>query len=83
MKHFKPKHIIFTGIAGAVNPELQPGDIVIAEKTAHHDMGNVLDKQMFYILAAKNSSDRVVEMTGLLGSELSAEKGNGIKKSGG
>jgi adenosylhomocysteine nucleosidase len=202
IEHFKPKHIIFTGIAGAVNPELRPGDIVIAEKTAHHDMGTVwpeglfvkgvknpldgmenpvffpadetlltcalqaaeridmqrvqtvtgqrnpkiikgvivtgdsfiastekcaelrkklqadavemegaavaqicyqrqidhlvirsisdsadegavLDKQMFYILAAKNSSDLVAEMIGLLGSELSMEKGSETKKSGG
>ncbi|HUT45884.1 MAG TPA: 5'-methylthioadenosine/adenosylhomocysteine nucleosidase [Sedimentisphaerales bacterium] len=202
IEHFKPKHIIFTGIAGAVNPQLRPGDIVIAEKTAHHDMGTVwpeglfvkgvknrfdgmenpvffpadeklvicaqraaeriemqrvetvtgrrnpkiikgvivtgdsfiastekcaelrkklgadavemegaavaqicyqrqidhlvirsisdsadegavLDKQMFYILAAKNSSDLVAEMIGLLGSELSTEKGSGSNKSGG
>jgi len=202
IEHFKPEHIIFTGIAGAVNPQLRPGDIVIAEKTAHHDMGTVwpeglfvkgvknrldgmenpvffradeklvtcaqraaeridmkrietvkgqrnpkiikgvivtgdsfiastekcaelrkklnadavemegaavaqicyqrqidhlvirsisdsadegavTDKQMFYILAAKNSSDLVAEMISLLGSELSTEKGNGIKKSGG
>jgi len=198
IEHFKPKHIIFTGIAGAVNPQLRPGDIVIAEKTAHHDMGTVwpeglfvkgvknrldgtenpvffradeklvtcaqraaeridmqrvetvtgqrnpkiikgvivtgdsfiastekcaelrkklqadavemegaavaqicyqrqidhlvirsisdsadegavMDKQMFYILAAKNSSDLVAEMIGLLGSELSTEKGSGNK----
>jgi len=201
IEHFKPKHIIFTGIAGAVNPQLRPGDIVIAEKTAHHDMGTVwpeglfvkgvksrldgmenpvffqadqklvtfaqqaaeriemrrietvtgqrspkiikgvivtgdsfiastekcaelrkkleadavemegaavaqicyqrqidhlvirsisdsadegavTDKQMFYILAAKNSSDLVAEMIGLLSSELSAAKGGGNKKSG-
>ena len=201
IEHFNPEHIIFTGIAGAVNPELRPGDIVIAEKTAHHDMGTVwpeglfvkgvknrldgmqnpvffqaneklmtcaqraaeridmqrvetvtgrripkiitgvivtgdsfiastekcaelrkkleadavemegaavaqicyqrqidhlvirsisdsadegavTDKQMFYILAAKNSSDLVAEMVGLLGSELSTEKGSGSKKSG-
>ena len=35
IEHFKPGNIIFTGIAGAVNPDLRPGDIVIAEKTAH------------------------------------------------
>ena len=202
IEHFKPKHIIFTGIAGAVNPQLRPGDIVIAEKTAHHDMGTVwpeglfvkgvknrldgmenpvffpadeklvrfaqraaeridmlhvetvkgrrnpkiikgvivtgdsfiastekcaelrkklqadavemegaavaqicyqrqidhlvirsisdsanegavTDKQMFYMLAAKNSSDLVAEMTGLLNSDLSAGKSSVIKKSGG
>ncbi len=39
--HFKPREIIFTGIAGAINPELKPGDIVIAEKTVQHDLGNL------------------------------------------
>jgi adenosylhomocysteine nucleosidase len=37
--NFHPKLVIFTGIAGAVNPQLSPGDIVIAEKTAQHDHG--------------------------------------------
>jgi len=35
IEHFQPNKVIFTGIAGAVNQQLQPGDIVIAEKTAH------------------------------------------------
>ena len=39
IEHFKPNEIIFSGIAGALNPDLAPGDIVIAEETAHHDMG--------------------------------------------
>jgi len=39
------------------------------------DEGAVTDKQMFYILAAKNSSDLVAEMIGLLDSTLSTEKG--------
>jgi len=47
IEHFKPKHIIFTGIAGAVNPKLRPGDIIIAEKTAHHDMGTVWPEGLF------------------------------------
>ena len=48
IEHFKPKHVIVTGIAGAVNPELKPGDIVIAKKTAHHDMGTVWPEGLFY-----------------------------------
>jgi adenosylhomocysteine nucleosidase len=47
IEHFRPARIIFTGIAGAVNPELRPGDIVIAEKTAHHDMGTVWPEGLF------------------------------------
>jgi adenosylhomocysteine nucleosidase len=33
--------VVFTGIAGAVDPNLEPGDIVIARRTAHHDMGTL------------------------------------------
>ncbi len=39
--HFRPKEVVFSGIAGAINPELRPGDIVIAEKTAQHDLGTL------------------------------------------
>ena len=39
--HFKPREVLFTGIAGAINPELRPGDIVIAEKTVQHDLGTL------------------------------------------
>ncbi len=39
LEHYKPDEVIFTGIAGAVNPTLGPGDIVIAKQTAYHDMG--------------------------------------------
>lgn len=39
LEHYRPSRVIFTGIAGAVDPNLSPGDIVIAKETAHHDMG--------------------------------------------
>lgn len=40
VEHFKPAQVVFTGIAGAVDPNLEPGDIVIARQTAYHDMGS-------------------------------------------
>jgi adenosylhomocysteine nucleosidase len=49
IEHFKPKEVIFTGIAGAVNPDLHPGDIVIARKTAHHDMGTIWPEGLFFV----------------------------------
>ena len=48
IEHFKPEKVIFTGIAGGVNRQLQPGDIVIAEKTAHHDMGTFWPEGLFH-----------------------------------
>lgn len=38
---FKPSEIIFTGIAGAINPKLKLGDIVIASQTAQYDFGTL------------------------------------------
>ncbi len=38
INHFEPKEVIFTGIAGGLNPTLLPGDIVIGEKTIQHDL---------------------------------------------
>lgn len=36
--HFAVKSIIFTGVAGAVNPELNIGDIVISTSSMQHDI---------------------------------------------
>lgn len=44
LDHFRPARVLFTGIAGGTNPALQPGDIVIASRTAHHDYGSITDK---------------------------------------
>lgn len=41
IEHFRPNRVIFTGVAGGLNPDLQLGDIVIAEKTAQHDLGRL------------------------------------------
>lgn len=39
IEHFRPSEVIFTGVAGGINPDLRPGDIVIAAKTVQHDLG--------------------------------------------
>jgi adenosylhomocysteine nucleosidase len=36
---FRPTHVLFTGIAGGLNPDLRPGDVVIGTKAAFHDYG--------------------------------------------
>ena len=41
LNHFRPRRILFTGIAGGTNPDLQPGDIVIASRTIHHDYQSI------------------------------------------
>jgi adenosylhomocysteine nucleosidase len=37
--HFTPSAVIFSGVAGGLNPDLLPGDIVIASRTFQHDLG--------------------------------------------
>jgi adenosylhomocysteine nucleosidase len=38
LDHFRPERVIFTGIAGGINPGLNPGDIVIGKKSVQHDL---------------------------------------------
>lgn len=48
---FKPSAVLFTGIAGAINPELAPGDIVIGAQAGPHDAG-LISPQGFLIQPA-------------------------------
>jgi adenosylhomocysteine nucleosidase len=41
LDHFHPAEVILMGTAGGINPNLQPGDIVIADKTIQHDFGEL------------------------------------------
>lgn len=46
VQHYRPNEVIFTGIAGGINPDLHPGDIVITAKTAQHDFGTLMAEGM-------------------------------------
>src|SRR6266850_2110290 len=39
--HFSPSAVVFTGTAGAVDVELNPGDVVIGTAVGYHDFGDV------------------------------------------
>lgn len=41
LQKFRPSEVLFTGIAGGINPELSPGDIVIGRETTYHDFGYI------------------------------------------
>jgi len=42
LDHFSPSAVFFTGTAGAVDAELNPGDVVIGTEVGYHDLGDVL-----------------------------------------
>jgi adenosylhomocysteine nucleosidase len=48
IEHFGPREVLFSGTAGGINPELFPGDVVIAEKTAQYDSGRITSEGFQY-----------------------------------
>ena len=38
VERYAPAAVVFTGVAGGLDPELQPGDVVVAERLVHHDL---------------------------------------------
>lgn len=38
VERFAPSAVVFTGVAGVLDPDLQPGDVVVAETLVHHDL---------------------------------------------
>jgi adenosylhomocysteine nucleosidase len=41
IRHFRPQALISTGIAGALHPDHVTGDVVLAERVAHYDYGEL------------------------------------------
>ncbi len=58
LDHFNPQQVIFTGIAGGVNPDLSPGDIVIGTLVAYHDYGTITPDSML-IRPTRNPSTMI------------------------
>jgi len=46
LDHFQPREVVFTGIAGGINPLLSPGDLVVGTQTAYHDYGTITPDSM-------------------------------------
>ncbi|OCX54757.1 adenosylhomocysteine nucleosidase [Mucilaginibacter sp. PPCGB 2223] len=46
IEHFNPREVLFTGIAGGVDPDLSPGDLVIGSSVAYHDYGTITPDSM-------------------------------------
>ena len=46
MQEFDPTCVVFTGVAGGVNPDLHIGDVVIGELSLQHDTGLIEGEQL-------------------------------------
>ena len=46
--HFQPDELVFTGSGARLNPELRTGDIILSERTSHHNAGNWTEEGMVY-----------------------------------
>jgi adenosylhomocysteine nucleosidase len=62
IEHFAPNEILFSGIAGCLNPKLGLGDIVIAERTVQHDLltlerNSVLPMEIFSPVDGKKNPE--------------------------
>ncbi len=55
---FHPKELIFTGVAGAVDTSLEPGDVVIGEQMIQYDLG-ILDSKGFTPEPERNPVDGI------------------------
>lgn len=84
IEHFHPAELLFSGIAGGVDPALSPGDLVIGKELAYHDYGILADT--LKLDSTRNpattrhnplyfpSSDRLVRIAEKVSQNLSLEK---------
>lgn len=43
LEYYNPSKVIFTGIAGSLNPSINPADLVVSERCVHHDLNYYYD----------------------------------------
>jgi adenosylhomocysteine nucleosidase len=59
LENFKPASVIFTGVAGGIDPAIHIGDIVIADSVVQHDFGTWNNDNTFVHWGAQNPIDGV------------------------
>lgn len=43
LEYYNPSKVIFTGIAGGINPSINPADLIVSERCVHHDLNYIYD----------------------------------------
>jgi adenosylhomocysteine nucleosidase len=61
IERFAPAAVIFSGVAGGIDPDLQPGDVVIGERLLQHDL--VIHSEAATVLRAVRDPAGVVRPT--------------------
>lgn len=46
LRRFRPREVIFTGVAGAIRPDLRLGDVLLGERSLQHDHGTIDESGM-------------------------------------
>jgi len=45
---FRPDELVFTGSGGRLNPDVRTGDVIVSERTSHHNAGSWTESGMIY-----------------------------------
>jgi adenosylhomocysteine/aminodeoxyfutalosine nucleosidase len=81
IEHFKCSKVLFSGVAGGINPDLQIGDLIYATQLCQHDLDiTAFGHPHGYVPEGSvciNSSDKLNQIA------LKVAKDNGIKLQGG
>lgn len=67
---FRPAELVFTGSGARLNPEVRCGDIIVSERTAHHNAGSWTDSGMVYRKVRNALKDRMTPYEFRPGPEL-------------